>query len=219
MSLTARLAGLLFQRPCLLCGARVEEPGLGAACGACWGGLESSPWPVLRFPSLAAPAFDKAAAAFAYDGPLKRLVHAFKFEGHPSLRRPFSQALARRCEEARDWGCEALVPLPLSAGSWRERGYDAAGALAEGLGAAWKLPLLPALGWARPRTRQSELDRAGRLANAAGAFKAAPLQKKRLLVVDDLLSSGATAQDAARALREAGADFVGVVALAHAELG
>jgi predicted amidophosphoribosyltransferase len=146
------------------------------------------------------------------------LVHAFKFEGHPSLRRPFSQALARRCEEARAWGCDALVPMPLSRESWRERGYDAAGSLAEGLGRAWKLPLLPALAWARPRARQSALKRAARLSNAAGAFRAAPVEGRRLLLVDDLLSSGATAHDAARALKAAGAAFVGVAALAHAEL-
>jgi predicted amidophosphoribosyltransferase len=133
------------------------------------------------------------------------LVHAFKFEGHPSLRRPFSQALARRCEEARAWGCDALVPMPLSRESWRERGYDAAGSLA-------------ALAWARPRARQSALKRAARLSNAAGAFRAAPVEGRRLLLVDDLLSSGATAHDAARALKAAGAAFVGVAALAHAEL-
>lgn len=217
--LAARLAGLLFQRDCQLCGGRVEEPGLGTACAACWGALESEPWPRLRFPALRNPAFDRAAAAFPYQGDLRRLVHAFKFEGHPSLRRPFSRALARRCEEARGWGCEALVPMPLGRASWRERGHDAAGSVAAGLSAAWGLPILAALAWTRERARQSELDQAGRLANAAGAFVARPVEGRRLLLVDDLLSSGATAHDAARALKEAGAVFVGVAALAHAEMG
>jgi ComF family protein len=180
--------------------------------------MESQPWPAPRFPALAEPAFDRAVAAFPYNAALRPLVHAFKFEGHPSLRRPFSQALARRCEEARGWGCDALVPMPLSRESWRERGYDAAGSLAEGLAQAWRLPLLPALAWARPRARQSELKRAARLSNAADAFRAAPVAGRRLLLVDDLLSSGATAHDAARALKASGAAFVGVAALAHAEL-
>lgn len=214
-----RLAGLLFQRDCQLCGARVEEPGLASACAGCWGVLEDEPWPRLAFPALAEPAFDRACAAFAYGGGLRELVHAFKFRGHPSLRRPLGRALARRCEEARDWGCDAVVPVPLSRASWRERGYDAAGALAAALARAWSLPLWPGLAWARERGRQSELDRPARLANAAGAFTARPAQGRRLLVVDDLLSSGATAQDAARALKRAGAVFVGVAALAHAEAG
>ena len=92
----ARLAGLLFQRPCELCGARVEEPGLGTACAACWGALEAEPWPQLRFPALPAPGFDAALAVFPYQGALRRLIHSYKFEGHPSLRRPLAEALARR---------------------------------------------------------------------------------------------------------------------------
>jgi ComF family protein len=216
--LAARLAGLLFQRPCQVCGGRVDEPGLGTACEACWGELESQPWPVLSFRALPEPAFDRAVAAFPYNHALRPLVHAFKFEGHPSLRRPLGQALARRCEEARSWACDALVPMPLSRDSWRERGYDAAGSLAESLARAWALPQLPALAWARPRARQSELKRAARLANAAGAFRSAAVEGRRLLLVDDLMSSGATAHDAAGALKAAGAAFVGVVALAHAEL-
>jgi ComF family protein len=173
---------------------------------------------VVRTPALPAPSFDAALAAFPYQGSLRRLIHAYKFEGHPSLRRPLAQALARRGEGARAWACDAIVPVPLSRVSWRERGYDAAGALAAGLGEAWSLPVLDALAWARERSRQSALDRGGRLANAAGALQARPVAGKRLILVDDLLSSGATADDAARALKTAGAAYVGVLALAHAEL-
>lgn len=195
----------------------MEEPGLGTACSACWDALEAQPWPALRFPALRERAFDKAEAAFAYGGELRELIHAWKFEGHPSLRRPFSAALARRCESARDWGCDAVVPVPLGRQSWKERGFDTAGALAASVARDWRLPLLPALFWARERRRQSDLDAAGRRENASGAFGSRPVQGRRLLLVDDLLSSGATAQDAARALKAAGAAFVGVAALAHAE--
>jgi predicted amidophosphoribosyltransferase len=157
-------------------------------------------------------------AAFPYEGDLRRLIHSYKFEGHPGLRRPLGQALARRGEAARDWACDAVVAMPLSRASWRERGYDAAGALAESLGRAWRLPVQPALAWARERARQSALDRAGRLANAGGALQARRVDGRRILLVDDLMSSGATAHDAARALKASGAVFVGVLALAHAEL-
>lgn len=213
----ARAGGLLFQRPCQLCGHRVEEPGLGTACAACWDGLEARPWPSLRFPGLRAPAFDAVEAAWAYGGSLRELIHAWKFGGHPSLRRPFGAALARRCEPARDWGCDAVVPVPLGLQSWDERGFDAAGALAASVARAWRLPLRPALFWARQRQRQSGLNAVERRGNAAGAFGSRPVEGLRLLLVDDLLSSGATAQDAARALKAAGAAFVGVAALAHAE--
>jgi predicted amidophosphoribosyltransferase len=214
-----RLAGLLFQRPCLLCGERVEDPALGAACGACWDALERERVPEPGFPGLGAPAFDAAFAAFAYQGPLRELVHAYKFEGHPSLRRPLAGALARRCEEALGARPAAVVALPLAPASLHERGYDAGGELAQAVARAWRLPLLRPLRWTRPRLRQSALTREERLANAAGSMAAEDGSVPaggRLLVVDDLLSSGATAHEAARALKGRGAGWVGVAALAHA---
>jgi predicted amidophosphoribosyltransferase len=214
-----RAAGLLFQRPCLLCGGRVEDPALGAACGACFDALEREPVPEPSFPGLGAPAFDACHAAFAYQGALRELVHAYKFEGHPSLRRPFAAALARRCEAALDARPQAVLALPLAPASLRERGYDAGGELAAAVAEAWRLPLVRPFRWARPRQRQSALGLAGRLDNAAGSlavdgsFDAAGMS---LLVVDDLCSSGATAHEAARALKARGARIVGVACLAHA---
>jgi predicted amidophosphoribosyltransferase len=214
-----RAAGLLFSRPCLGCGSAVEDPALGAACADCWDGLEAEALPKLRFSRLGRPDFDAALAAFAYDGRLRELVLAYKFSGHPSLRRPLAAALARRCEAALDWGCDAAAALPWSRPSLAERGYDAAGLLAAGAARAWGLPLLDALEWTRPRRRQSDLDVNERLANASLSMRVRPrasLAGKRILVIDDLLSSGATAHEAARALKAGGADFVGVAALAHA---
>jgi predicted amidophosphoribosyltransferase len=214
-----RAAGLLFSRPCLVCGSAVPDPALGAACEDCWAGLETERLPRLRFGRLGRPDFDAAVAAFAYDGPLRELVLAYKFSGHPSLRRPLAAALARRCEAALGWGCHAVAALPWSRQSLLERGYDAAGALARDVAGAWRLPLLDALEWARPRRRQSDLDVNERLANASLSLRARPgagLAGRRILIVDDLLSSGATAHEAARALKAAGGTFVGVAALAHA---
>jgi predicted amidophosphoribosyltransferase len=214
-----RAAGLLFSRPCLGCGALVEDPALGAACGDCWAQLEAQPLPRLRFSRLGRPDFDAAVAAFAYDGALRGLVLAYKFSGRPSLRRPLAAALARRCEAALDWGCDGVAALPWARASLRERGYDAAGALAADAARAWGLPLVDALEWTRPRRRQSELDANERLANASLSMRARPgagLAGKRILIVDDLLSSGATAHEAARALKAGGSTFVGVAALAHA---
>ncbi len=214
-----RAAGLLFSRACLACGDAVDDPALGAACGACWSSLEAEGLPRLRFSRLGRPAFDRAVAAFAYDGRLRGLVLAYKFSGHPSLRRPLAAALARRCEGALDWGCAGAVALPPAPLSLAERGYDAAGELAADAARAWGLPLRGALEWTRPRRRQSGLDVDGRLANASRSLRVRPgarLAGQRILIIDDLLSSGATAHEAARALKAGGADFVGVAALAHA---
>jgi predicted amidophosphoribosyltransferase len=214
-----RAAGLLFSRPCLGCGAAVQDPVLGAACEACWAELEAQGLPRLRFSRLGRPDFDASVAAFAYEGALRELVLAYKFSGHPSLRRPLAAALARRCEAALDWGCQAVVAVPWTRPSLEERGYDAAGALAREAARAWGLPLLDALVWTRPRRRQSGLDVNERLANVSLSLRAKPkaaLAGRRILLVDDLLSSGATAHEAARALKAGGSSFVGVAALAHA---
>jgi len=214
-----RAAGLLFSRRCLACGASVQDPAEGAACEGCWAALEGEALPRLGFRRLGRPHFDRATAAFAYEGALRDLVLAYKFSGHPSLRRPLAAALARRCEAALDWGCRAVAALPPSPDSLHERGYDASGALAAEVARAWGLPLSPALAWARPRRRQSELGLNERLTNASFSLRPLPgagLQGAKILLIDDLLSSGATVHEAARALKAGGASFVGVAALAHA---
>jgi predicted amidophosphoribosyltransferase len=197
----------------------VGDPALGTACEACWGSLNRESAPNVEFKALPAPAFDAACAAYAYQGPLRELVHAWKFEGHPSLRRPFAAAIKARCGEIAAWRCDGVVALPLSRRSWRLRCYDGPGALADGLAAHLGVPRLKALVWLRERETQSRLDLADRQANAAGALGVLPgfdLRGRRLLLVDDLLSSGATAHDGAWALRSNGTEFIGLAALAHA---
>lgn len=210
-----RAAALLFQRPCRLCGARVADIAYGAACAGCWAELDARPRPGLALRLPARPALAAAWAAFAYEGPLRDLLRAWKFEGAASLRRPLALRLAQRCAAAA-LDCDAVLAPPPSPRHWGERGYDPAGDLAAGAARLWGKPLLRPLGWARPRRRQSGLGLAQRRRNAAGAFEARGVKGLRLLLVDDLLGSGATALDAARALRRAGAAGVSLAVLARA---
>lgn len=216
------LLGLVFQADCLLCGGRAGSPLAGATCPAC---LSALPWRsshALRAGELAARGpLSAAGAAFSYDGALRKLLHAYKFEGHSSLRRPLARKLA---EGLQRWDREAhfdlVALLPPAARSLEERGYDAGGELARDAARLLGLPAKPLLRRSGAAQRQSELDRAGRLSNAQGALSLAPnaiVEGKRVIVFDDILTTGATLQEAARVLAQAGAASVSGFALAHSE--
>jgi ComF family protein len=165
-------------------------------------------------------AFDAATRLGPYDGLLRQVVLALK---HGS-----GEGLAEQIGEL--WGCctrdrllalaaDVVVPVPLH---WRrrwQRGYNQSEALARGLSTVLGLPLRP--GWLR-RTRhtppQTAQEVAGRLDNVKNAFRSARPSGRTgtILLVDDVLTTGATAHEAARALRDGGASRVVVAALARA---
>ena len=190
---------------CPRCGEPVEEVG---PCGRC------------RFRP---PPFRAAHAAFVHTGPLARAIHRFKYEGHSALALPLARALAA---EAAPWletlqrrgPPPSLVPIPLH--RWRliRRGYDQAALLTRGLARATGLFLQPGLlRRIRPTRRQVGLTEAERTENVHGAFAVnGPLPDAPVLLVDDVLTTGATARAASDALREAGARWVYVLTLARA---
>lgn len=196
----------------------MADPREAGLCPACWKSLEAWPLPAVEPHLGEAPDFEPLAA-FAYEGWLRELVHAWKFDGRSALTRPLAAQMARRLESLGAKGHDAVVALPASPASLRERGFDAAGDLAEGVAKHLGLPLWRPLKQTRPRQKQSGLRHQARLDNAAGLYAVGDgeaLKGKRLLILDDLLSTGATAQAAAAALLEAGAVHVSVGVLAHA---
>lgn len=167
------------------------------------------------------PDLDACVAAVDYDYPWSTCITEFKFLQHPG----WARALADRMRAAP--GAEALLaradlvlPLPLAAPRLRERGYNQSVLLARALAPSRVEPhLLLRVRHTRP---QSQLDRAGRLRNLKGAFAIEParaheLVGRRVLLIDDVMTSGASLQEAARVLRLAGAPSVGALVLARTE--
>jgi ComF family protein len=112
-----------------------------------------------------------------------------------------------------------VVPVPLHPARLAERGFNQAELLAAACAPRWRLPVLGrALVRVRPTRPQTDLDAEARRVNVRDAFRAprpAGVRDRRLLLVDDVLTTGATAAAAARALRAAGARAVGVLTLAR----
>ncbi len=160
------------------------------------------------------PAFARAHAPWLFGGALAEGIHRLKYGRAYGVARPLGRLLASTGAPMAD----LIAPIPLHKKRLRERGFDQALLLARTLSSAWKLPLEPRLLRRIRETRpQVGLDTRAREANVRGAFLSAKhAQGKRVLLVDDVLTTGATAAACARALKEAGARRVEVLALARA---
>ncbi|HSE93294.1 MAG TPA: double zinc ribbon domain-containing protein [Methylomirabilota bacterium] len=165
------------------------------------------------------PAWDWGLAAAPYTGPVREALQALKFRGRRALAAPLGDLLVERCGPAFPDCVDALVPVPLAPSRERARGFNQARLLADRAAPGFGRPVRP--GWlarARPTAPQSDLDAEARRANVRGAFRAAPaVAGCHVVVVDDVLTTGATVTECARALRAAGARGVGVVVVARVD--
>jgi ComF family protein len=215
------LADLVFPPSCLSC-TRAGSRVLCEACLACF------PWitemcarcgrPVPRSVSRCAdcrapePAFSVARAPAAYRGVARDVLMSFKLGGERRAARWMAVTMARCAETMR---ADVLTFVPSSRASMAERGFNTAHELARALSKAVRLPNVRLLSKIRETADQASLDRAGRRTNLAGAFASAPAPS-RVILVDDVMTTGATADACARALRAAGALDVLVVTFARA---
>ena len=162
------------------------------------------------------PAFDWARAAGVYAGPLRDAVQRFKFGRRPALARPLAALVLEQCAAAVADGV-VLVPVPLARERERERGFNQAALLAERMATGLRAPLRTRwLARTRATAPQTALSATERRVNVRGAFVASTSAAGiDVVLVDDVLTTGATAAECARALRAAGARSVGVLTVAR----
>ena len=156
-------------------------------------------------------------ASFA--GVPRRALHRLKYAGDRRLAAPLGEAVARRWARA-GVGGGVLVPVPASPDRVRERGYDQAELIARSAAGALRLPVLAALERTRITAAQFDLDRAARATNIVAAFRVRapagrPLAGAWVVLVDDVVTTGATLAACARTLLEAGASAVSAVTVAR----
>ncbi len=233
---TWRLAlGLVYPPTCIACQAATGEP--HTLCASCWAGIRfierpycerlGTPFPVdLGMPLLSPaaiadpPVFGRARAVAEYDGTASALVHRLKYGDRLELARALGRMMARAGGELlRE--ADVIVPVPLHRWRlWRRR-FNQAMALARVVSAQSGVPCDPfLLARVKHTRRQVGLTKAQRQENLQGAFRVpadakARLRGKRVLLIDDVLTTGSTANAAARALLRGGAAAVDALAFAR----
>ena len=188
-----------LRHACFRCALPLAPPQL--LCGRCLGKRH--------------PAVDDSIAVFEYRFPLDRLVQRFKFAADLAMGRALAARLAARVAAAER--PRRIVVPPLSSRRLRERGFNQALELAKVVARAVQADCEPrAILRVRETQAQHELDRRQRLANLRGAFSCARcFDGEHVAIVDDVVTTGATAETLARVLKQAGAARVSVWAVAR----
>ncbi len=187
-----------------ICCAGCDEPDTGL-CETCRAAL--APRPRRRL----VPGADghlPVWSGLVFEGTAARVVRALKEDGRTPLAADLAPALAAAA--ARFGDGVVYVPIPTSRSSFRRRGYRVPDLVA----AAARLPVATLLRTARQVGDQRGLGRGDRRRNVARSLRAIRAEGRRVVIVDDVVTTGASLQEAARALREAGAHVVGAVTIA-----
>lgn len=212
-------------QPCFLCGARSLGALLCPACAADLPRLAAGRCPVCATPTLAGtvcgrclkqpPAFERSVAVYRYDFPVSVLVQQLKYGGELALAPWLADRLA---EQVGTTGLpDLLIPMPLHARRLQERGFNQAALIAGGLARRLDLPSgLDVCRRVKDTRPQVELPIKSRRGNMRNAFVCdADLSGRRVALVDDVMTSGASLNELARVVRKAGATEVAAWVLAR----
>jgi ComF family protein len=153
------------------------------------------------------------------NGPARAAIHALKYDGERRLVAPLGELMAARWRHVAIGG-ELLVPVPVHSAKRRERGFDQAELLAREVGSRLGLPVLYAVARAAKTAAMHNLGRGARQSNVRGAFTVAPrhaeaVKGRWIVLIDDVVTTGATLSGCAQALHEAGAYAVSALTLAR----
>lgn len=230
---------LILPPVCTACRRPVDRP--HALCGACWARLKPIERPycerlgipfgydigegALSAEAIATPpVFDRARAAVIYEDVARDLVHGLKYHDRTELAKPIGRMTARAGADLLG-EAEILVPMPLHRSRLWVRKFNQAAMIAREVGRISGVPVDPAaLLRIRATRSQVGLSEAERTANVRGAFRVpvshrGVIEGRRVVLIDDVLTTGATASAATRALKRAGAVRVDVLTFARVAPG
>jgi ComF family protein len=219
-SIVGRALDFAFPARCVGCGRDGD-----AVCGACRPALDArldlAAGTPIGLPAELPPDLVQVEWCAPFVGLVRRALHELKYAGERRLAVPLGEAVARRWARAGAGG-DVVVPVPVHRDRLRRRGYDQAALIAEVAARRLGLPFAPILERQRATTAQFDLDRSHRAGNVAGAFRLrgppptdAPLRDRWVVLVDDVVTTGATLGACARPLLDAGAIAVSAIAVAR----
>jgi ComF family protein len=230
------LADLLLPRTCAVCEHSIDAGDTSLVCGRCWARAHELPHPRCdrcghpqTRPKCSwceqLPPFVRAArsAYWIPGGSAASIVHALKYSGWTGIAEGMGNRMARL-----SWPGDVvaersmIVPTPLAPTRERERGFNQSVLLGRVLASRWKIPLVSdCVVRARATATQTRLTPEERRGNVSGAFRAAPNARERLkgahvVLVDDVVTTGATLSECATTLFESGARIISIVTFGRA---
>ncbi len=213
----------LFEPPCASCARALRRPLDGAVCEQCWAAIpRDRAWHERH---SGRQAVDWACAVAHYEGRLRDIIHALKYEGRRSIARPLGE-LMRDHGAAMLHGADLAVPVPLHPRRQRTRGFNQADDLARHLG----LPVAPLLQRVKYTAPQIDLPADARHQNVRDAFSLSPDPRTLILdprsplpavvvLVDDVATTGATLEACAKMLKRGGVQEVRALTAARVVTG
>lgn len=236
--LLGAILDLLIPPSCAFCRSPINESGIPRFCSQCWSDFAAvkggvcprcgrpfgSPEALTHSPDHECftcrkdpPHFDQAFAAGLFEGPLREAIHLYKYRPVRALGKPLAAWMAGQVRfDARP---DLVMPVPLHRKRLRHRGFNQALLLADGITRHFDLSLcFDNLVRTRPTRPQVELTGAERAVNVKGAFsllRPEEIEDKGILLIDDVFTTGATMNECARVLKEAGARSVVAFTLAR----
>ena len=227
---------LLFPLNCLICRRGLRSDNRKYLCPTCWREIRLIKEPVCskcgRPSSLTVCSscqnqkreyfFSKARAAGVYEGVLRECIHFFKYRKKAYLARPLGELLIDGMSSDKDLReADFLVPVPLDGRRYREREFNQAHLLAQVVSRYFKIPISSRnLRRVRGVPPQTQLSRKEREENVKGLFqvpRAEEYEGRRILLIDDVFTTGSTVNECARVLKQAGAEEVSVLTVARGE--
>jgi ComF family protein len=229
-NLVAAAVDLLFPKHCLNCGDPFRDGLSNILCAVCWCSISPYEGSLCCHCGASLPpnAFDgtkdlrckdcgfgeyeldEVRSLGPYEGPLRIVHHSFKFEGLEGLAVELAAKMAKSVPKPE---VDNLVPVPMNQMKERERGYDPVKALSSALTREWGIPTQKILTKIKLTPPQMSLKQKERLTSPKGAFaiELGVRPPQRIILVDDVFTTGSTLEECARVLKKGGAQWVGAV--------
>ena len=213
MSVWEQLLNLLFPPKCPFCGRILDTPGVCDACG------KELPWTGETETVREGPDGLRCAAPLWYEGKVREAILHLKFQGGASAAEPLGGLIAQCAAERFGGEFDTVTWVPISRKRRRKREYDQSELLARAACRAWGVKPVALLRKTVDNPAQSGLtEPAARRANVLGVYEMVPgadVSGRRVLLIDDVCTTGATLTECVQVLREAGAEAVVCAAVAH----